>query len=163
MIALLSPKLWFALAFAALLAFIGVQRVQVSSAKAATANVRLNLAQVERAYADAARVAQTAADQVEAAHLKQQLKAETDANTRETGLRADAAGANDALGRLRIAIRAAAARSNPVPGNATVATGVDGGAIGELFAQCSAQLVGVASAADGAISDVETLRESWPK
>ena len=163
MTALLSPRIWIALAFAALLAVIGGQQLRISNAYAVSAGLRTDIAQTKAAYADAARIAQADADRLAAVRLTQQIEASNAAKLREKSLLADAAGSRDALDRLRVAIRATAARGDPVPGVPAGAGSVDGSAIGELLAQCAAQLVSVAAIADGAVTDVQTLRESWPK
>ena len=162
MIALLSPRLWLAAAFAALLAVVGGQQVRIGSAQAGAAGARTELANYRAAVADTARIAQHAADARALADTNQQLKAQNDARTRETTLRTDRDGARSELDRLRVAIRATAARGDSLPGVPTVAVRADSGAIGQLLAQCGAQLVGVAGVADQAVTDVQTLRDSWP-
>ncbi|MGJ7497178.1 DUF2514 family protein [Variovorax sp. RT4R15] len=59
--ALMSPKVWIALAFAGLLAIIGLQQVRVSNARASEAAARASLAADRATYAQAAQVAEQAA------------------------------------------------------------------------------------------------------
>ena len=56
MTVLLSPKLWIALAFVALIAVIGGQQARISNAKAATAEVRADLADLKTTAAESARL-----------------------------------------------------------------------------------------------------------
>jgi len=159
----LSLKFWVALAFSALLAVIGGQQIRVSNARAATATVRAELAQTKTQYADAARVAQAAADALARANLNQQIEASNAAKTREKSLMADAAGARNAVDRLRVAIRDTDARGDSVPGSATVAGGFDRHAAGIALADCAAKYSELADTADRATSDLASLIASWPK
>ena len=55
-LALLSPRAWIGLLFAALLVVIGVQRIEVSNARAATSRVRADLADLKITAAESARL-----------------------------------------------------------------------------------------------------------
>ena len=162
MIALLSPRVWLAAAFAALLIVIAGQQVRIGNAKASAAGARTELSNYRASVAETTRTAQHAADVLAGARLTQQLETSNAAKIRETALLADRDGARVALDRLRVAIRTVPAHSDSLSGIPDAAASVDGDTIGQLLAQCSAQLVDVAGVADQAVIDVQTLRESWP-
>lgn len=162
MSAFLTPRAWLAFAFAALLVIIAAQQMRLSHAVSVSVGLRAAIAQTQAGYAQAARTAQAQADRENAERLTQQLKATNAAKTRETSLRADAATANNALDRLRLAIRSAT-RSDLLPGVPASPPNVDSPTVGALFAECASEVRELAVAADGHASDTKTLIESWPK
>jgi hypothetical protein len=104
---------------------------------------------MEKAYADTIKL-QAQADKAAKQHA-----------ARQTALANDAAGARDALGRLRDTI----ANTAPVcmPSDSQASPGVHTDPARELFAQCAGTLADLAKAADGHAADKLMLLEAWPR
>ena len=159
-----TPLLWLlGLGLVAALATAGIERTRAAGARADAATARKDLSDYKLAVSETTRVLQAANDRKAADNTARQLEAKNAASTREARLRDDASGARSELDRLRSAVRAAAARRDPVPGAAAGADAQPAAAEGELLTQCTEQLVDVAAAADAHASDVQTLTESWPR
>lgn len=86
-------------------------------------------------------------------------EAERLAAVRQSALARDLAASRDALGRLSHTADGALRRAGDTH-EACLATAA---AQGTVLNQCSARLVEVAGAADGHVSDIQTLTDSWPK
>ncbi|MDM0041892.1 DUF2514 family protein [Variovorax sp. J22R193] len=156
MMALMSPKVWIALAFAGLLAIIGLQQVRVSNWRAAEAAARASLAADRATYAQAAQIAEQAARAEESRRNEATRKVVSDAHI-ETAAAKDAAGAAERAAvelRQRLASLIATGRkaaSNPsAPGRSP---GDQGGDALDLFA-------GVFSRVDGAAGELAAYADA---
>lgn len=154
---------WKWLLIGVLVAVLLGQRVQVSNAQARTSRAELALAEYKTSVADAARLAQQAADKRLSDQQEQQRSALDEARTRE----ADARGAADALrlerGRLLDAIATATARRNLVPGPAATAQAQPADPVADVLGQCTAEVQELAGAADAHASDAKLLIDAWPR
>lgn len=147
MLALLSPRLWLALALVAGLSFSHFFMYR----KGSNAVRSEWLVSVASANEEARRLEQARQSAADAAGRL--------AAKREAGIRADAVRARNAADGLRDDLSAArdyAAQSRAAAEQtARVATG--------LFGQCTARYLGVAEDAARADSEARELREGWPK
>lgn len=157
MTALLSPRIWLAIAIAAAMAFS-----HFFVYRAGKANVRADFDAYKLDVSETTRKLQAANERRAAEQRDQQLKAQNDAKTREAGLRTDAGNAVAELDRLRNALRVAT-RRDPVPGATAPAADQPAASQTVVFLDCAAALTELARDADGHASDVQTLEDSWPK
>jgi len=120
-------------------------QLQTLKTEYATAQV----AAVEKAHAETIRL-QAQADKAAKQHA-----------ARSAALANDAAGARDALGRLRDTI----ANTAPVcvPSDPQTSPGVHTDPARELFAQCAGVIADLAKAADGHAADKLMMMEAWPR
>lgn len=146
MFALLSPRLWIALALVGVLAFThltaynrGKTNVQ-REWQAATAAANVEARQIEQHR-------QTAVD-----------KAAVAATTRNAGIRADSARAGDAVSRLRDAI---AARRMAEESASAATKRAD--TLGELLVESASVHRELAESCDRHVSDLRLLLEAWPR
>jgi len=155
MTALLSPRVWLALALAAVLAL-----THSFAYRSGKANVR--------AAWDAEKVIQLSeqkeADRenrkIDSARTNGVIAAQNAAVVRNQVLQADAASAVAERKRLLDAIAAIPAPDMPSDaGNASNQSSLAGN---QLFAACTAELQDLARVADNHASDVKTLRAAWP-
>jgi len=155
MMALLSPRVWLALALAGVLAL-----THGYVYKSGKANVR--------AAWDAEKVIQLAnqkeADRenrnIESARTNNVIAAQNAAVLRNRDLQADAIGAIAERKRL---LDALAARPAPnLPSSTANASHQPSLARDQLFAACTAELQSLARVADNHASDVKTLIQAWP-
>ena len=119
---------------------------------------KTQIAQLEGAIANANVKAITLTAEL----TNQVLKAQNDAKKREAVLLADAAATNDALDSLRLSTSKARATYRLSGPTATASyqyadTGLD------LLDQCAKEYSDLAAKADGHVSDIKTLIDSWPK
>jgi hypothetical protein len=155
MMALLSPRVWLAIACA--MFFAGCN---FASYRAGKANVRADWNVEKLATAAAVLTATDAARTREQALQATVTKAQNDAKTRETKLVADAATASRANVSLRddlAAIRAS------LPGLARDAINRYADTASNVFAECSQRYSDLARQTDAIASDRQTLIEAWPK
>lgn len=154
---------WKWLLIGLLVAALLGQRVQVSNAKARVSRAELAVAEYKTSVAEAARIAQRAADKRLSDQQEQQRSALDEARTRE----ATARNAADALrlerGRLLDAIAAATSRRNLVPGPAAAAQTQPADSVADVLRQCTAEVQELAGSADTHASDVKLLLDSWPR
>ena len=153
MIALLSPKLWLALIFAGLLAALGVGRVQLSNSRAATAGVRVELANMRSDYAQAAQVAEQQAREVEAQREAKKQKVVDEANKQTLSAKSTARAADAAAVSLRgriadlvTAIRSATANTGSSSGSPTADNSA--GMLADVLSRADARAGLLASLAD---------------
>ena len=153
MIALLSVKLWLALAIAALLAVIGIERIQVISANTATAGVRVELANMRSDYAQATQVAEQQAREVEAQREAKKQKVVDEANKQTLSAKsaaraADAAAVSlrDRISDLVAAIRSATANTGDSSGGPTADNSA--GMLADVLSRADARAGLLASLAD---------------
>ena len=153
MIALLSPKLWLALIFAGLLTALGVGRVQLSNSRAATAGVRVELANMRSDYAQAAQVAEQQAREVEAQREAKKQKVVDEANKQTLSANSAARAADAAAVSLRVrisdlvaAIRSATANTGDSSGGPTADNSA--GMLADVLSRADARAGLLASLAD---------------
>jgi len=153
--ALLSPRLWIALAISAALAF-----THFAAYRSGKANIR--------AQWDAAKVVQQAQaaeatrinHAVESARQTKVIEAQNAAQTRNRKLQADALAARSERDRLRdqIATIRSGLPTNTASANASIADTAN-----ELLGECGAAYQELAAKADGHASDAMMLLQAWPK
>ncbi|MDN8617017.1 DUF2514 family protein [Variovorax ginsengisoli] len=115
---LLSPKFWLAIAFAAVVAFAGVQTLRVAGGKADLSELRSEFADYRAAAAETARLAARAERAEEQRYQDNTRKVVDDARTETVAARAAAGRADIAAERLSgqlAAFRAAADRARADP------------------------------------------------
>lgn len=158
----LALRYWYFLVIAALLACIGIEHIRGNSARTALYKERAEFAEVQTKAAQAALEATQENQRIANRWNANVIGAMNAAKTRESDLRTAAAGAVSELERLRIA-----ANNRPVRRDVPSTTGTPGDQYAnterELFLECAAAFVGMAGAAGGHASDVQTLSESWPR
>jgi hypothetical protein len=153
---LLNPRVWIALALAAVLAF---SHTFVYRAGRAAVRADWNAQKViDAKAAEAASEANRLKEQTLQANL---TKAQDDASKREKTLRAAAAGARTERDRLRDAI--AAATGGLLPSDTASTVLARAATLGGLLDQCTARYTEVAEHASGHASDAVMLRDGWPK
>lgn len=153
---LLNPRVWFAIALAAILAF-----THLFSYRAGKANVRADFDQYRIVQAQLAEKASLAARAKEQEWQENFAKAQDEAAEREKNLRTAAAGARTERDKLRNAI--ASATGGLLPGDSTATVLARAAAIGGLLNQCTERYQRVAEQADGHAADAVRLQKSWPK
>ena len=124
-IALIPPRLWIALGFAVLLTVIGGQQVRISNAKATTAGVRVDLANLKATAAESARFLDQSY-RAEEARRETSKQTEIDrAHTQTAAAQAAAVVADATAGQLRnqlaayvTAVRRATTDTSPASGGA---------------------------------------------
>ena len=158
----LVPNWLLFLIIGGLSAGVGVQQVRVSNAQASTARAHTDLANYKGSVAETTRLLQAANDRSHFADLNRKQEAMDAKDVRNIQLSADASGALRSLDGLRRAIRLAA-RGDPVPGTTTAPDDQPASAVGQLLIECATAFVGLAKAADGHASDVQTLNDAWPR
>ena len=155
MMALLSPRLWLALALA--LALVGINFVSYRAGKA-NVQARWNI--------DKLVVAEAVLRATNAARAKEQelqatvTKAQNDAQKRQKILAADAGRARDVADSVRDELTAVRAS---LPGFTRAAVDSYATAATIVFEQCSRRYSDLAAVTDGLASDRQTLIEAWPK
>ena len=118
------------------------------------------IADIERASAEASAKAQAAARAAEQSFAQQLQKAHDESAKRETQLRADAAAARRTADGLRGTLYEFRASLPNAPTSALIAR-ADTAA--ELLGACADEYRSVAEAADRIASDRQTLIDAWPK
>ena len=155
MTALLSPRVWLAIALAAVLALTHSFAYKSGKAKL-------------RAAWDAEKVIQLSqqkeADRenrnIESARTNGVIVAQNAAAARNRSLQANAVGAVAERKRLLDAL--AARPASNLPSRTADASDQPSPAGNQLFAACTAELQSLAGIADGHASDVKTLKDAWP-
>lgn len=158
----LVPGWVYAAVVALLLVGLLGQRVQVSNAKAAQARSAQALADYKLSVSETTRILQAATDRKAAENTARQLEATNAARTREAALRGAADDLRAERGRLLDAIRIAS-RRDPVPGTATSAKAEPADPVADVLGACTAEVLGLAQAADAHAGDLRTMIESWPR
>jgi len=149
MFGLLDPRIWLAALILSAVAFGG------GFWKGHNHGVSMERATWLTAQAEADKLARkVAADRQARVDV-----AMADAARREGRLRADARNAAAALQRLRDSI-GTTVYTGQTPGDATTARTSP---VGELLEACGRELVEVGRAADGHVSDLQTLIQAWPR
>lgn len=115
------------------------------------------LAKLHEAQAVAVQQATEQARATEQANTTKTLKALNERTEKTRALQAIVAGNRTELERLRDAANSACSAGDP-----TTPGAVANHPAGTILAECAAQLVGVAQAADGHAADAKTLFEAWP-
>jgi hypothetical protein len=152
----LIPRWLLLAAMAAMLAFAGVQTVQLSVARSRLSGALLEVATLHAAIADANTLAaQQAADLTATV-----LKAQNEAHTREAALRSAAAAAATESDGLRSDVEALRASLAGASSDAAVERAA---AIGVVLGQCAARYQVLAQRSDRHVSDLRTLMDAWPK
>ena len=105
MMALLSPKFWVAIAFAALVAIIGLQQVRVSNAKSELSALRTSYAQAALKAEQEARAKETAREQEKQDIIDSANKQAEDAIAAVSAADSAAASLRQQLARYSAAIR----------------------------------------------------------
>ena len=118
------------------------------------------IADIERASAEASAKAQAAARAAEQSFALQLQKAQDESAKRETKLRADVADARRSVDGLRGTLYNFRAS---LPGLTKPAAAVAADTAAELFGQCAGALTDVAAKADAHAGDALMLIEAWPK
>lgn len=155
MMALLSPKVWIALALAGLLAVTHTMAWRNGSAHT---QARWDAAKVVQQRALLA--AQSAAAAKTLALQQEKDEAVNAAAQREKKLRSDLAAARATGNGLRddlAAARSDLSRASVTSLRAYTAT------LGAVFSECTAEVERLAAAAQGHASDALTLEQAWPK
>ena len=147
MLALLSTKLWLALALAAALAFSHLFIYRAGKAV------------VRNEYLQAQIVADAESRRIEQRRQSMVVEAGAAAAKRETALRADARAARSVADGLRDDL--SAARSYAAQSHAAAQRIADLST--ELLDRCSIRYLGVAEAAQRADSEARELRQGWPR
>lgn len=157
-----TPLLWaLGLGLVAALGVAGIERTRAAGARTDAADARRELADHKLSVSETTRILQADNDRKALAQLTRQQEAADAAKTREAALRDDAAGARAELDRLRDSLRLST-RRDPVPGTATTAADQPATTQTVIFLDCAAALTELARAADGHVSDEQTLIDSWP-
>lgn len=115
------------------------------------------ISSMKQAQAVAMQEASEAARSTEQANTSKTLKALNERTAKNRELQAIVAGNRTELERLRDAANSACSAGDP-----TTPGAVANHPAGTILAECAAQLVGVAQAADGHAADAKTLFEAWP-
>lgn len=123
---------------------------------------RLNgvIKQMQLEASTAALESEKKARAIESEYAKKLQEAQNAAAKRETTLRADAAGARNAVVGLRDQL--AEIRRN-LPEATIAACRVRADALADVFGQCAARYSGLAETTDRHVNDKQTLIEAWPK
>jgi len=158
----LVPGWLYAAAVALLLVLMLGQRVQVSNAKAAQARSAQALADYKLSVSETTRILQAASDRKAAENTNRQLEATNAARTREAALRGAADNLRIERDRLLNAIRIAS-RRDPVPSASTSAKAEPADPVADVLGACTAEVLGLAQAADAHASDLRTMIEAWPR
>jgi hypothetical protein len=154
---------WKLAAMAVLLALLGLQTVRVSGLHEDLAKLRQAHAEQDADRQRIAREAEAANNRTALARFNQAQEAINAARTREISLRADADGARSELDRLRIATARRAAARSDVPSESRTAADQPAATEGIVFLECASAFTELAREADGHASDVQTLRDGWPR
>lgn len=156
MMALMSPKVWIALAFAGLLAIIGLQQVRVSNWRASEAAARASLASDRATYAQAAQIAEQDARAEESRRNEATRKVVSDAHIETAAAQTaadDAVRAADGLRKRVAALVATGRKAASNPGASGRSPGDQGGDALDLFA-------GVFSRVDGAAGELAAYADA---
>jgi len=155
--ALLSPRVWVALALAGALALTHNFAYRSGKSKVRAAWDAEKVVQLDN---------QKEADRenrnIESARANGVIAAQSASVVRNRGLQADAVGARSESQRLRDALETAAVALR-LPGDTCKASIDYADAASVLLAQCAATYTDLAQQADGHANDAKTLSEAWPK
>ena len=156
MTALLSPRVWLALALAAVLALS-----HNFAYKSGKANVRAAWDAEKVVQLNNQKEADRENRNIESARANNVIVAQNAAVLRNRDLQADAVGARSESQRLRDALETASTALR-LPGDTCKASIDYADAASVLLAQCAATYTDVAGKADGHSNDAKTLIEAWP-
>ena len=156
MMALLSPRVWLALALAAVLALTHGFAYRSGKAKLRAAWDAEKVIQLNDQ-----KEAERENRNIESARANNVIVAQNAAVLRNRSLQADAVGARSESQRLCDALETAAVALR-LPGDTCSASIDNAAAVGQLLAQCAAAYTDLAGKADGHANDAKTLSEAWP-
>ena len=157
MLALLSPRVWLALALAGVLAF-----THLASYRSGKANVRADWDAEKVVQLDNQKEADRENRKIDSARTNGVIAAQNAAVLRNRSLQADANSARSESGRLRDDLQTASTALR-LPGNTCKASIDYADAASVLLAQCAATYTDVADKADKHAADALMLDEAWPK
>jgi len=156
MMALLSPRVWVALALAAVLTF-----THGLAYRDGKANVRAAWDAEKFIQLSQQKEADRENRNIESARTNGVIAAQNAAVVRNRSLQADAVGARSESQRLRDALETAAVALR-LPGDTCSASIDYADAASVLLAQCGTAYTNLAGQADGHSNDAKTLSEAWP-
>lgn len=155
MMALMNPRVWAAVALAAVLAF-----THAFVYRAGKAVVQAERDKDTKEQLRASVVAEQENRRMESLRAAKVIEAQNAQTKRTQTLQASAAGARTELDRLRDAVAAIPA---DLPGQSGNAAGNPASTPPGLLAECSRAYQELAAKADGHYSDALTLQQAWPK
>jgi len=155
MMALLSPKVWLALALSAILAFAGLFLYR---AGAASVRTQWDAAIIQQQAMASAQEADNR--RLEAKRQTNVIEAQNAQTKRTQSMQITLANSRAAVDGLRNDL---AAITTNLPGPAENASNIAASTIARLFDQCSTAYRDMAGAAQGHYSDTLTLQQAWPR